>query len=256
MASVLNSLCVSIHYRLLQILLQQGFWIQRTNFPLSLQPTVAGTVPPNSFAAGGYSWNFFSPSNDFSVTSDNVMVYVGGVLQPPSSYRVDYTRGMVIFSSKQTQPVTASFQEFTANVREAFQDDKELFTFLEKRDIPLITWNFERQVGQAFSVGSSIENRRRYFTLTVLAINDTQLRDLGDIISRFIVSLYLWDMGTYQPLDYQGGINASWNLMGMQIISPMRWPVRPEFRTVTPAAGASDKLKFQGKIVLMTENID
>ena len=254
MENVLNSLVLSVHYRILHLLMQAGFVLPQTDVVLPLIPA-GPAVAPNSYGLSGthYPWVFLD--NGFAIDDSLVKVYVGGALQGSSLYRVNYADGRVVFNAKPNGVVTADFTRYAAHVREAFNDVSGLIEFLTANELPLVTWHMDRQTGEAFSIGSNIENRRRYVSLVIYGNNTTEVRAYGDAICRRLVRCAMVDMVAAQPLGFGGYADYNWDYQ-KQAVSWLRFPIRPELYEIPVKPGESDKLRFQGKILLQIENVD
>jgi hypothetical protein len=248
MASELRNLDLSAHFRIWQILRQQGYYNELTEQPL-VKITQSG-APPNSYgikAANNFPWVFFDDA--VTPTKDNVTVYVSGSQRSRATVSVDHRNGWVTFPSPVSGDVSADLLESSVHVLSSYPED----AWLEMNDLPVIACEVLADNSLPFDIGSSLKFRRRQVEIDILARNKGERLDLHGDIQRFIAKLPLINYTAHQPLGPTGEIDTLYNYSD-QFIVPIR-VLEPDGSIVKPRRGGSDKEKYRSLILAILENV-
>lgn len=246
MASELRNVELSVDLRVWAILRQQGWCIAMTGMPLA--PAADASLPPHTYAASdGMPWCFLD--TDGNVAND-VTVYDGGVAIHPTDFVVDFRHGRVTLNRAPSGPVTADVTVSAAHVVEGYPDDE----WLKRNNLPVVAWTNTMFNGEAFAVGTSLEDRHFFFTIDVIANNRGECSDLLSDLSRFIVKLPLFNMTAAQPLDGDGGVDPKFDDRA-QYVEDLRMARKPRGERIPPRQSGVDKERHRGVIAFQVDRV-
>lgn len=248
MASELSNLGLSIHYRILGILRQTGWFIEFKDQVLT--PYTSSDVPANTFWNNElHPWVFMDQNS--LPTPNNVVVKVAGTVVPPDQYRVNYNNGTVSFNTAPAGSVTCSFLRSAVVVLEGYPEDD----ILEQLELPAVAWFVARTEGKNFAIGSAAQDRTSFCSIDVLATNGSERTDLTDNLYRAIAYLPLYNLGNTQMLNDFGDVNLDFN-NNTQFMGMARMSERPRASNLFPRRGGSTKEKFRGLIAFEAERVN
>lgn len=234
----------SIHHRILCILRQRKWFFQKNNVVMT---KVTPTDNITYWIGKDQSWVFLT--DDGQTWDSGVTVKVAGVIANRSLFRIDHVNGRVVFTSPPVGQVTVDLYINQCKVHKGYLDEETL----EKSELPVVAWTIEGTTGEAFSIGTSDQDRTRYCTIEIAGRNHDEARDICEDIFRFINYLPFLEMSSHQPLDYQGEIDPAFNYVDQWVDTPsgkevLRMPIKPRVTMLPPRAGGTDKEKHRALI--------
>jgi hypothetical protein len=248
MADDLYSVELSFHYRIWNILRQEGFYIPHTNEPLV---EVKAGAPPHSYGlAEQNNKPWFFQGADGMPDWTSVRVTVNGALQSRTSYTVDFRNGWITFPSTPNGTVRANFLESLCHILDEYPDDE----WLEMNNLPCVSAALLKSTSRSAAITSTLSKfRREEGEIDVLARNKGERTQLRSSLYQMIAKCDLIDMSANQPLTPEGEINDQYDY-STQFIVPMR-VLDPSSTVIQPRKGGSDKEKYRALILVEFEYV-
>jgi hypothetical protein len=248
MASELRNIELSVDYRIWVILRQQGWFVDLHGIPLTASQDAED--PANTFAtADRMPWVFLDEFGDVDATT--VKVYAGGVLLNANTYAVDYLRGSITFTgAPPAGAITADVLVSAAHVVEGYPDDE----WLKNNALPVVAWQNTNAAGEAFGIGTVLEDRTFFFTIDIIANNKGERSDLRSDLHHQIIRVEYYDMSGHQPLRGDGSIDVGFDPHS-QFLETMKMTRKPRSETINPRVGGLDKERHRALVTFQVERV-
>lgn len=243
---LISNLQLSLSHRLHHILLQVGYFTEHLQQPLT-KASVDTSLYDHAtrwtyeYAACPHGWVHIDANGN--VEPGNVAVFVGGILQSPSAYAVDYVHGWVIFPSDPGGSVTASFSRWNAGIRRGFPTDKDL----EVVSLPMLVFEVNGEAGRPFGVHGGAEFLSYRITIDILGDHERVAVELGSYIRKMLQRLPVYDFNVHQTLGYGGVLDTGFNA-ATQMIHYASFLQKPSMNIVRPRTGDHQKLRHRAMV--------
>jgi hypothetical protein len=254
--SHLRNLGLNIEFRIFCILQQTKWTVQKDLLPLQQVAGEARTYECKGYTKG-FCWLKTVTDPDAgeipTVTRDLVVVKAGTVTIPQIKYTVDFVRNRITFIEGYAVPsgaLTVSALFWVVRVVEGYPSEDDI----EKVELPSIAWDIDGTAGKPFAIGTSLQFRRRFVTVDILARSRGEQMDLLDDVQRQIARIPLLNMRDGTPLLESGQINPSFSFL-QQFFQVIPLSGSPTGTLLQPRQGGTEKEQFRGLVSIETEMV-
>jgi hypothetical protein len=244
MGSSITNTSLSVYFRIIQILRQNGWMIVNPGTPMAV--VTGQTYAP---ATATHAWVYMDDNGN--PWPSGVVVYDGGRALGSGEFSVNYLQNQVTLAAAPSGQVTADLTCLAIGVQEGYPDE----VALKDAELPLVSYEFVDEGATAFAIGTAIEWREQHVDVDMLTRNDGEKKDLLDSIRRNIKWLPLLDMSQHQYLDQNGLLDPDFDWNGQfQTFAIFKHLPRGSF---IPFQGfMSHKEKFHGLVTFTCNKVE